>query len=254
MPSAKTLIRVLLAAVLLLGFLVFLAPVFTNILNTGNIAGMAVCLALLALTAFWNRLAALIRVSPVLRKIALFAAVIAAALAVLAAVISFFMIKAADSPPKEECTVIVLGCKVRGESPSLMLHYRAMTACSYLRENPGAMCIASGGQGADELISEAECIRRILVENGIDGDRIILEDKSTNTDENIRFSLQKMEEYGITGSAALATNEFHQLRAHMIAEKYGLESFSLSSRTTPYLLPTYWVREWLGVCYQIIRG
>lgn len=254
MLSAKTLIRVLLAAVFILGFLVFLAPVFTNILNTGNIAGMAVCLALLAVTVLWDRLAALIRVSPVLRKISVFAAVMAAALVILAAVISVFMIKAANSPPKGECTVIVLGCKVRGETPSLMLYYRAMAAYKYLEANPGAVCIASGGQGADELISEAECIRRILVENGIDGGRIILEDKSTNTDENIRFSLQKMEEYGITGSAALATNEFHQLRAHMIAEKYGLESFSLSSRTTLYLLPTYWLREWLGVCYQFVFG
>lgn len=254
MLSVRTAVRILLAIIFLLGFGVFLAPVFTNIVNIGCVSGMAVCLALLALTAFWDRLCVLIKGSPVLRKIAAVIAVMAAALAVLAAVISFFMVKAANSPPSGECTVIVLGCKVRGETPSLMLHYRAMTAYRYLEANPGAVCIASGGQGADELISEAECIRRILVEKGIAEERIILEDKSTSTDENIRFSLQKMEEQGISGSIAIATNEFHQLRAHMIAEKYGLESFSLSSRTVAYLLPTYWLREWFGVCYQFLFG
>lgn len=254
MFSAKALIRVLLAAVFILGFLVFLAPVFTNIVNIGCVSGMAVCLALLALTAFWDKLCVLIKGSPVLRKIAVVITVMAAALAVLAAVISFFMIKAANSPPKGECTVIVLGCKVRGETPSLMLYYRAMAAYKYLEANPDAVCIASGGQGADELISEAECIRRILTEKGIADERIILEDKSTSTDENIKFSIQKMKEYGISGSIAIATNEFHQLRAGMIAEKYGLEHFSLTSRTTAYLLPTYWIREWLGICYQFVFG
>ena len=164
------------------------------------------------------------------------------------------MTLAANRPPDGNTTVIVLGCKVRGEEPSLMLRQRIMTAYRYLDQNPSAMCIVSGGQGADELISEAESMKRVLVEQGISEDRIILEDRSTGTDENIRFSIEKMNEYGISGSVTIVTNEFHQLRAKLIADKYGLESYSVSARTSLWLLPTYWLREWFGVCYQIVFG
>lgn len=215
---------------------------------------MIVCAALFCVTLLWDKLFVLFREKVVFRKISIAVMAIAAVFIILAAVISVFMIRAANSPPKGECTVIVLGCKVRGETPSSMLYYRAMSAYRYLEANPSAVCIASGGQGADELISEAECVKRILLENGIAEERIILEDKSTSTDENIRFSLQKMEEYGISGNVALATNEFHQLRAQMIAKSYGLESFSLTSHTLDYLLPTYWLREWFGVVYQFLFG
>ena len=255
--TAKKVVKILFALIFALGFAAFLAPVFTNIINIGNLAGMAVCAALFCATLLWDRLFVLFREKVVFRKISIAVMVIAAVFIILAAVISVFMVRAANSPPEEpkgECTVIVLGCKVRGETPSSMLYYRAMSAYRYLEANPSAVCIASGGQGADELISEAECVKRILLEKGIAEERIILEDKSTSTEENIRFSLQKMEEYGLSGSVALATNEFHQLRAQMIAGSYGVESFSLTSHTLDYLLPTYWLREWFGVVYQFLFG
>lgn len=252
--TAKKVVKILFALIFALGFAAFLAPVFTNIINIGNLAGMAVCAALFCVTLLWNRLFVLFREKVVFRKISLAVMAIAAVFIILAAVISVFMIRAANSPPYGECTVIVLGCKVRGETPSSMLYYRAMSAYRYLEANPSAVCIASGGQGADELISEAECVKRILLEKGIAEERIILEDKSTSTEENIRFSLQKMEEYGLSGNVALATNEFHQLRAQMIAGSYGVESFSLTSHTLDYLLPTYWLREWFGVVYQFLFG
>lgn len=255
--TVKKAVKILFALIFALGFLLFLAPVFTKIINIGNIAGMAVCAALSCTALLWDRLFVLFRENGVFRKISIAVMAIAVPLIILAAVISVFMVRAANSPPKEpkgECTVIVLGCKVRGETPSSMLYYRAMSAYRYLEANPSAVCVASGGQGADEFISEAECVKRILLEKGIAEERIILEDKSTSTDENIRFSLQKMEEYGISGSVAIATNEFHQLRAQMIAGSYGLESFSLTSHTLDYLLPTYWLREWFGVTYQFLFG
>lgn len=251
---AKVLIKIFLAAIFALGFIVFLAPAFTNIINIGSLAGMAVCAVLFCLTVFWSRFYVLFQKSAACRRISLVLLAIAAALAILAAVISVFMIKAANSAPNGSSTVIVLGCKVRGDVPSLMLGQRITAAYCYLEANPDAICIASGGQGADELISEAECIKRVLVERGIAEERIILEDKSTSTDENIRFSAGKMEEYGISGSVTIVTNEFHQLRASMIADKYGLDSGAVSVRTTTYLLPTYWLREWFGVVYQFLFG
>lgn len=251
---AKTALKIFFAVLFILGFWAFLNPVFMDILNLGNAAGMAVCAALLCVTLFWDRLSVLFRGNVLFRRISIAAMATAAVLAVLAAVISVLMLRAANSPPQGSSTVIVLGCKVRGETPSLMLGQRITAAYRYLEAHPDAVCIASGGQGADELISEAECIKRVLAEKGIAPERIILEDKSTSTDENIRFSLQKMEEYGISGGVTLVTNEFHQLRAGMIADKYGLESRALSARTAWYLLPTYWLREWFGVCYQFLFG
>lgn len=236
------------------GFAVFLAPVSAGIINIGNAAGMSVCAVLFFLSVFWNRFFRFMSGHKAVRVAFIAIVMSALLLAVLAAVISVFMISAANRPSDGNTTVIVLGCKVRGEDPSLMLRQRIMTAYRYLDQNPSAMCIVSGGQGSDELISEAESMKRVLVEQGISEDRIILEDRSTGTDENIRFSLEKMNEYGISGSVTIVTNEFHQLRAKLIADKYGLESYSVSARTSLWLLPTYWLREWFGVCYQIVFG
>lgn len=236
------------------GFAVFLAPVSAGIINIGNAAGMFVCAVLFFLSVFWSRFFRFVCGHRTVRIACIAALTVAVLLAVLAAVISVFMISAANRPPDGNTTVIVLGCKVRGEEPSLMLRQRIMAAYRYLDQNPSAMCIVSGGQGADELISEAESMKRVLVEQGIDEERILLEDRSTGTDENIRFSLEKMNEYGISGSVTIVTNEFHQLRAKLIADKYGLKSYSVSARTSLWLLPTYWLREWFGVCYQIVFG
>lgn len=256
MRSKGVALRIALTVIFAAGFLIFLAPVTAGIINIGNAAGMTVCAAFALTAAFWGRISALISGSGAWRAAAVSAIAAGAVFAALAAVISVFMISAANSPPTAENggTVIVLGCRVRGDTPSLMLNGRIMAACKYLKENPEAVCIASGGQGDDELISEAECIRRILVENGIDGERIILEEHSSSTDENIRFSMAKMEEYGISGGVTIVTNEFHQLRAKMIAEKYGLGVSAVSSETSLILLPTYWLREWFGVVYQFVFG
>lgn len=236
------------------GFAVFLAPVSAGIINIGNAAGMFVCAVLFFLSVFWSRFFRFVCGHRTVRIACIAALTAAVLLAVLASVISIFMISAANRPPDGDTTVIVLGCKVRGEEPSLMLRQRIMAAYRFLDQNPSSMCIVSGGQGSDELISEAESMKRVLVEQGIDEERIILEDRSTGTDENIRFSLEKMKEYGISGSVTIITNEFHQLRAKLIADKYGLESYSVSARTSLWLLPTYWLREWFGVCYQIVFG
>ena len=247
---------VILGIVFICGFLVFLAPVFTGIINIGNCAGMAVCAALAFISLSWGRLYPIISNNRTVRIIVSVIAGLAVVLIIAAAVISVMMVIAADSSVAEENggTVIVLGCRVKGDVPSLMLSRRINAAYEYLEKNPGTICIASGGQGRDELVSEAECIRNVLVEKGISPDRIIMEDKSTSTDENIRFSMQKMEENGINGGAVIVTNNYHQLRAKMICRKYGLETSAVSAETSLYLLPTYWVREWFGVVYQFFFG
>ncbi len=150
--------------------------------------------------------------------------------------------------------VIVLGCQVRGESPSSMLAYRIEAAYDILEADPDAICVASGGQGAGEAISEAEAIRRYLVNRGIADERIILEDKSVSTYENIKFSADILKERGITENIVIATSEFHQYRAYVFAKREGLETGSHSAPTLTANLPNYWVREWAALFHQLVFG
>ena len=254
MVTKGTLLRTCLAVLFAVGFAIFLfPPVFSGVFfNIGNTAGMLACAALFFTTIYWSKLIVLLSENKVFRITAIIITAIAVVLVILAIVISVFMLSAVNLPPPENTTVIILGCKVKGDRPSLMLSKRINAAYEYLSENPSAMCIVSGGQGSDEIMSEAECMKRELVKKGIVEERIIMENKSTSTDENLRFSLEKMQENGLSESVTIVTSEFHQLRAKMIASEYFPESYAVSAPTAWYLLPTYWVREWFGVTYQFV--
>ena len=155
---------------------------------------------------------------------------------------------------KEYDYIIVLGAAVHGDTPSLSLVERMSAARDYMQAHPQTIAIVSGGQGSDEPMSEAQAIKNSLVEKGISPDRIIMEDKSENTFQNIRNSLEIFDSMGMSRKAVIITSEFHQLRAKMIASKQGLECYSKSSPTYPPLLPSYWVREWFGVLHELIIG
>ena len=82
--------------------------------------------------------------------------------------VSGVMTAAACAPPPEGATVVVLGAALRGEQPSRMLAERLKTAATYLRDHPESSCVVSGGQNDDEIISEAEAMKRYLVGLGIE--------------------------------------------------------------------------------------
>lgn len=242
----------------IIGFGVFLAPVFTGILNVGNAIGMAFFAVCAVLVLKWQTFTAFLRSHTAARIILSVLTAFAAVLFILALIISVFMIKAAGSKPEKASVLVVLGCRVKGETPSLMLEKRINAAYGYLAENPEAVAILSGGQGSDELISEAECMYRELVKKGISPERLILEDKSVNTRENIRNSFRIIAEKGLEGEAAgeiaIVTNEFHQYRAKLIARKEGKEVTAVTAKTMVFLLPTYWVRDCLGCAFEIVTN
>ena len=91
-----------------------------------------------------------------------------------------------------------------------------------------------------------------LVANGIAPERIYMEDKSVNTEENLRFSKRIIDANGLPQRITIVTDAFHQLRADILAKKQGIESNNISADTVWYLLPTYWVREWFGIIYYRI--
>ncbi len=130
-------------------------------------------------------------------------------LATYIAFLSYSLATAASSkarfdalPKDEQLTVMVFGCYVRGEEPGRTLTTRLDAALSLLKRYPNADCIVSGGQGSNEAISEAEAMRRYLVSCGIAEERITLEDRSTNTSENLEYTFAILTGSGSDGSAA----------------------------------------------------
>jgi uncharacterized SAM-binding protein YcdF (DUF218 family) len=149
--------------------------------------------------------------------------------------------------------IIVLGCQVVGEYASVPLLNRGYTAIGYLKKNPETMAVLTGGQGSGENISEAEALRRLLLENKIDKERILLEDKSKNTRENFIFS---NELYDLSDkNIIIVTSDYHMLRALSIAKKLKYASVSgLPGRSQRSVLPAFLLREYVTVLYYKIFG
>lgn len=173
---------------------------------------------------------------------------------VTCAVFSVNMAMCIDKPVESVKAVIVLGCQVKGEEPSMFLRGRTEAAIRVLEENPEAVCVASGGKGNGENISEAECIKRILISHGISEDRIFTEDQSTSTRENFRFSKEIFDDLGISDGIMIATNEFHQFRAGLYAKRLGLEVGHCSYRTPLRAFLNYWIREMPAIMSVYVLG
>jgi uncharacterized SAM-binding protein YcdF (DUF218 family) len=152
--------------------------------------------------------------------------------------------------PENVDYIIILGARVKGTVPSLALKYRIDHAAMYLKENPETIAIASGGKGPGEDISEAESIKRELVGHGIDESRIILEDKSTDTYENIRYSKEFIPENAESG--LVVTNDFHIFRAKMIAENEDLQIDGLPAKTPIQAVVKSYLREYLALTKYFI--
>ena len=147
-------------------------------------------------------------------------------------------------------TVIVLGAGINGEEPSLMLWYRLRTALEYMERNPDCTVIVSGGQGSDERYSEAHVMRRWLVRNGADPDRIVMEDKSHDTVENFLNSRALPEFHG---SVVVISSDFHLTRALWIAEDLGLEARGVAAPTQNGLLSVnFHIREFFSVVVYLL--
>lgn len=246
-----TTVKYILLAVEIIGLCLFLFPIILDVINFGNISGTALFAVLILITAFHERFFSNVKNlwGSVFGKIIITTVCAVIVLIILLALfLSFLMVKAQLNEPDGNTTVIVLGCKVKGENPSRMLKYRLDKAYEYLSDNKDAVCIVSGGQGDDEIMSEAQCMYNYLSNKGIDKDRIIKEDKSRNTQENIEFSKEIIEEYAISQNISIVTDGFHQYRASYIAKNCGFENiYALCAHTKALYLPSYWIREWAAI-------
>ena len=154
--------------------------------------------------------------------------------------------------------VMVLGAGLEGDKVSQMLKTRLDGAIEYVNKNKDYdFIIVSGGQGHDELISEAEAMRRYLVDKGIDNNKIILEDESTSTFENFKFSKEIIEDKKGSDIEDLDikvfTNGFHTMRSYFLGKRLRYGSLSTFGTKTPYTLaPYYYFREIFAFAKSIV--
>lgn len=149
--------------------------------------------------------------------------------------------------------LIVLGAQVRSNGPSIALKSRLDTAYDYLVANEGTHCIVSGGQGANEPTSEADAMASYLIGRGIDPARIILEDQSLNTTQNIENSLRFIDP--ANDRVGIVTNNYHLFRGMAIARKHGIAHVSgIVAGATPWYLPNNMTRESFGLAKDFVSG
>lgn len=254
----KRIVKVLLFLIGICLLFLFAAPIIANIFNIGNVLGILIALFFILLSVFLDNIISIVKMLRANRTTRIyFNAFSAAALTIILCFTAAMgsVIASSSTNAEDEETVIVLGCAVEGNSPSLMLSSRVNAACRYLKNNPGAVAVLSGGKGEDENISEAQCMYDLLVQMGIEKERLYIEDQSTNTKENIEYSLEVIRDNGLSENIAIATSDFHLKRATMIAQKYGIsDAKRISASSGFFSVPTFVLRDTLGVIKEFVTG
>lgn len=148
-------------------------------------------------------------------------------------------------PEKTPDFIIVLGAHVKSSGPSRALALRLDKACEFATLHPDTILIVSGGKGGNEPVSEASVMKDYLIAKGIEPSRILKEDQSTNTRENLLFS-QKLIPEG--SSVGIISNGFHICRALHLAEKLGIEApVGIPAKNDLLTQPANLLREFFAV-------
>ena len=143
--------------------------------------------------------------------------------------------------------IIVLGAQMREWGPSVVYKARLDSAIKYLKENPDTKVVVTGGKGSNESISEGDGGKDYLLQQGILENRIIVENKSLDTDENIKNALSLIE-ITDTMTIGVVTNNFHVFRGVLIAKRYtDAEVMGIAAFTEYLYLPNNMVRETFGI-------
>lgn len=153
--------------------------------------------------------------------------------------------------------LIVLGAGVNGSAPSLSMQNRLVAARDYLAAHPETVAIVSGGQGPGENITEASAMYDWLTANGVDAARIVQEDQSTSTRENLENSFAIIRARGgdPAQGVAVVSSEYHLHRAKQIANALGAEVSGVAGETTlPTMRANYFIREAFAEAYMRVFG
>lgn len=186
--------------------------------------------------------------------------------------------------------IIIHGAGLDGPRPTPLLAGRIDKALElWKKQHQHGKFVVSGGQGADEIVSEAQAMRDYLLEKGVPGDAILMEDKSTTTWENLKYSLGVMHDDraasvnavlsvgstdGTTATAddddattaagdfttAVVTSDFHVFRCAEYAHNLGIKADGIGSHTKGWYWPTAFIREFIAITkahlwpYLVIGG
>lgn len=238
--------KIILLILGIIAIIIYALPLIETKLNIGNIFGITIGICFVAVFFVFDYVKELL-------VFKIFSAVFIICLLIFFSILFYIIKKSKLSAEKEE-TVIVLGCRVKWDLPSLSLIERCKAAAKYLKQNEKAVAILSGGQGADENISEAECMKRLMLGFGIDEGRLFIEDKSTSTDKNIKFSKEIIEENNLSKSIAIATSEYHEARAGIIAKRHGINAKAIPCKTLNRVKAPFYTREVFGLIYELIKN
>lgn len=218
-----------------------------------------VCLCIIGIILFYGFMPMVGRVLPRFARVCTIVFTLALICGlILFGVTEYFIIRASFGTPETQVDyLVVLGAKVRQDGPSVSLWDRIYETVSYLNAHPDTIAIVSGGQGEDEPITEAKSMHDELVKLGISEDRIWMEYKATSTDENLRYSLDLIEEK--TGrrpqTLGVLSSEYHLFRASLMAKKLGIEFVGVPAKTTKITqLINHAMREVAGVWHFYIFG
>jgi len=166
-------------------------------------------------------------------------------------------IMAAKHKPKlDKDFFIVLGCKVRNDGTlTPILKARVDKAIEFAKEqkekaDKKIIFVPSGGQGQDEAISEAEAMKRYLIENEINEKDIIIENKSANTLQNMRFSKNIIDKINKDGKIIFSTTNYHVFRSGVIANNEGIDCEGMGSKTKWYFYTNALIREFVANLYS----
>lgn len=150
--------------------------------------------------------------------------------------------------------LIILGAGIRGERVTLTLQERLNKGIEYLNVHPDTKVIVSGGKGFEETVTEAEAMKRYLVDRGIKPSRIVMEEKSTSTMENFKYTKELLTGIGYKGSikVMVITSDFHMMRAKMLARRFGFEPYGITCSTPAIVRANCYFREYFAVVKSYI--
>lgn len=162
-------------------------------------------------------------------------------------------------PTMDKDYIIILGCQIKKDgSLTPLLKSRADRAIEFAKlqkEKTGKdiVFVPSGGKGEDEVIAEGEAIKKYLLEQGIDEDHILLENKSKNTYENIKFSKELIDSKNPKAKIAFSTTNYHVYRAGAIAQEQGINVEGIGAKTKTYFWINAFIREFIATIVTNIK-
>lgn len=176
---------------------------------------------------------------------------VAVCLTVMIALTSIMVPAAHDdlSGVSADTPLIVPGCFLHGDKPGKMLQNRLDAAESYLKSHPDAVCVVCGGYIGE--YTQAEVMKNSLVQSGVLPSRILVDDKSNTTYENMENAKKLLSD---TKDVVIATDVYHQYRSKYYAKKFGFTPYALASKTPARHYVDSWPREYLAVIKAWITG